>query len=116
MTMSKTETEPEVTETETTATETGDGDLSLAALNDKVDRLADLIGNRPARSGRATKADDADDVARQVKDEVGKLKAHEDAQRQRGELENLKAQVKKIAEKAPVEYRKVTRWMWGSDE
>jgi hypothetical protein len=112
--MTRTDQEPEVPETDAPETE-GDSGLTLEHLNDKIDRLADLIKRRTP-SARASKADDADDVARQVKDEVGKLKAHEDAQRQRGELENLKAQVKKIAEKAPQEYRRVTRWMWGSDE
>jgi hypothetical protein len=118
----RTETEePQAPDTETPeADEESSRIVSLDALHAKIDDLAAKItglGKAKAPAGRPSKADDAEDVRQQVRDEVGKLKAADDADRKRrGEIDSLRDQVKKLAEKAPVEYRKITRWMWGDDE
>jgi hypothetical protein len=121
----RTKAEEEAAEAEAPESEAPEGDgqaPTLSALSDKVDSLAEAVG-KLLRGGtkapaRGTKADEAEDVRAQVRDEVGKLKAAEDAEsKRRGEIESLRDQVKKLAERAPVEYRKITRWMWGdSDE
>jgi hypothetical protein len=112
-------TEPEVDETEETEEDSGSG-ISLDGLNSKVDNLIGkveaLLKGGPARS-RASKADDAADVAAQVRSEVSKLNAAEKKEAaRRGELESLKQTVQKLAEKAPVEYRRITTMLWGDPD
>lgn len=113
--------EPEVTEEETTETgeDTETGRIhSIADLNEKVNEILSKIGSL-GRGPRQTQADQSADVAQQVKSEVGKLKAAEDAERRRqglrGEIDALKEQVKTLSERAPVEYRRITKWMWGDE-
>lgn len=83
---------------------------SITELNAKVERLFEMIrsGTRPAAEGAA-----APDVASQVRAEVGKLRQAERAKGRNDRLTALEQSIKKLTEKAPVEYRKVTRFMWG---
>jgi multidrug resistance efflux pump len=110
--------EPEVDEaTEAGETEdSGSSGLTLEGLNDKLDRVMELLKNG-ASPRRGTKADDAADVAAQVRSEVGKLRAAEkkDAAKQ-GELDSLRETVAKLAERAPVEYRRITTILWGDPD
>jgi hypothetical protein len=114
------DTEPDADETEETE-ETGSGGISLDGLNSKVDNLigkveALLKGGTGTRS-RATRADEAADVASQVRSEVGKLKTEEKREAARtGRLADLEATVKKLTEKAPVEYRRITTILWGDPD
>lgn len=114
-----TATEPEEAETEETGEDTGSG-ISLDGLNSKVDNLIGkveaLLKGGP-KASRSSKADEAADVASQVRAEVGKLKTAEDKEKaHKGEIESLKATVKKLAEKAPVEYRRITSILWGDPD
>lgn len=112
-------TEPEVEETGETGEDTGSG-ISLDGLNSKVDNLIGkveaLLKGGPARS-RASKADDAADVAEQVRSEVGKLRQAEKKEAARtGKIAELEETVKKLAERAPVEYRRITTVLWGDPD
>jgi hypothetical protein len=98
----------------------GDG-VTLTGLNAKVDRLADMISNLlkggGTKASRATKADDAADVAGQVRTEVERLRAEEERERKSsGKLAELEAKVAKITEKVPVEYRRITTLLWGEPD
>lgn len=95
---------------------------TLAALDQKVDRLADAIekitgtahqGSTEAVQGRL---DAPGAIAQQVREEL----ARADRERQAGELqatvESTAATVKALAEKPPVApMRKITRAMFGKD-
>jgi hypothetical protein len=95
--------------------------VTLEGVNDKVDSLiakveAFLKGGTTSKA-RTTKADEAAGVAEQVRTEVGKLKAEEKREAARtGRLDQLEAAVKKLAEKAPVEYRRITTMLWGDPD
>lgn len=117
--MADTDTEaPEETETEETETgEPGSG-ISLDGLNSKVDNLIGkveaLLKGGPKRTA---KADEAADVAAQVRSEVGKLKTAEQAEAKRtGRMADLEAKVKQLTEVAPVEYRRITTLLWGDPD
>lgn len=122
--MSKTDTdEPEVAEDDQApvheeSQDDGHEGVTLGGLADKVDSLASAVA-RLARGGggRSSKADESEQVAEQVRTEVGKIKAAEDRQRGRDDrLGRLESQIKDIVEKPPREYRRITKIMWGEDE
>lgn len=122
MTITDTDTEGTGTETGVEGQEEGQGgsdSTTLESLEEKVDRLAEsvrafLSGKKP--TGTASKADDSAAVGQQVKEEVAKLQASEKAQgRETALTRRLDALEAKLAaaEKEPVEYRKVTQFLWG---
>jgi hypothetical protein len=90
--------------------------VTLQALSDKVDSLAEAVaglGRTPSR--RSTRADDAEDVASQVRAEVGKLKASE--QRESAldaRIRKIEGALRKKEERPPQEYRKLTERLWGA--
>lgn len=95
--------------------------ITLDGLNSKVDSLIDAVkglvtgGGSPAK--RATKADEAAEVAEQVRTEVRKLGAEEKREAHHtGRLDQLEAAVKGLTEKAPVEYRRITTILWGDPD
>ncbi len=100
---------------------------TLESIVEKLDRLSEAVfggGKKddPAPAP-AAKAEDGDGegVGAEVRKELARLKAAEDrkkrADEQAGEVAALKEQVKKITERPPREYRKVTRMMgWAGDD
>jgi hypothetical protein len=97
------------------------GGITLDGLNSKVDSLIDavkgLVTGGASPKARATKADDAAEVAEQVRTEVRKLGAEEKKEAARtGRLDQLEAAVKGLVEKAPVEYRRITTILWGDPD
>jgi hypothetical protein len=97
------------------------GGVTLEGLNAKVDdligRLGDLLRGGQNPRARATKADDAAEVAEQVRTEVRKLGAEEKKEAARtGRLDQLEEAVKKLTERAPVEYRRITTILWGDPD
>jgi hypothetical protein len=97
------------------------GGVTLEGLNTKVDdligKLADLLRGGQNPRARATKADDAAEVAEQVRTEVRKLGAEEKKEAARtGRLDQLEEAVKKLTERAPVEYRRITTILWGDPD
>lgn len=117
----KTDEEPEVTEDETPEPEaheeSHDGGVTLSGLADKVDSLAQSVARLARGGSRASKQDESEQVAEQVRTEVGKIKAAEDRQRGREDrLGRLESQVKDIVERAPREYRRITKVMWGDTD
>lgn len=118
------ETSPETqAETESEESETGEREASrirsLDELFAKIGALEKRLTGQGSTPRRASKADEAADVGAQVKAEVAKLKQADDAEQRRrgnaGRLADLEAQVKKLQEKAPVEYRKITKFLWGDE-
>jgi hypothetical protein len=113
--------EPEGTEAPEAAGETG-RIHSLADINAKIDTLMDRLkgGRAAAPSARATRTGDPEGVADQVRTEVGKLRAADEAKKRSadrdGRLAALEEKVHKIVEQAPVEYRRVTSYLWGDSE
>lgn len=94
----------------------GEGAPSNAELAAKVDALADKL-DRMFHVEHPAKGDEATDVAAQVRDEVAKLQAAEKKDRAaRSKITQLENQVKKLGERAPVEYRKITTAIWGPPE
>ena len=97
----------------------------LEAVESKLDGVIETLkkilhpgdGEAPAA---AEPAAEEPDVASQVKAELAKLKAAEDrkakAEARDKEVDELKETVKKIKEKPPKEYRRVTNLIWGRDE
>lgn len=118
------EAETEEVETEEVEGEEGEdnegtGTSTLEKLEAKVDSLAEAVqkfisgksGNRPSK-------DEAAQVGEQVKQEVAKLSASEKKnERDSALVRKVEALEAKLAgmEKTPVEYRKVTRFMWGDE-
>lgn len=98
------------------------GETTLAEVSAKVDRLADAVSGLLA-SDHTTGGPSPEDrsVAAEVQAELKKLQAAEDrkkrAEAQSGKVAELEAKVKKMAERKPREYRKITRMMgWVTDE
>lgn len=113
-------TEPEVEDQEESADaeNSSSSGISLDGLNSKVDNLIGkveaLLKGGPKRT---TKADEAADVAAQVRSEVGKLKSADQAEAKRtGRMADLEAKVKQLTEVAPVEYRRITTLLWGDPD
>ena len=98
--------------------ESGHSGLTLDGLADKVDALADRVS--AALTGRprtGTRADESEEVASQVREEVKKIKADDDRQAKANDrIGKVEAAVKKIVERAPVEYRAITKMMWGDPD
>ena len=89
-------------------------------IEDKIDRLADMLSSGHAERGSETEPDQPASMAAEVRREVGRLQAEEartqaeaarDAQLAEHD-EKIKAQ-----ERTPREYRKATNWMgWATDK
>jgi gas vesicle protein len=90
---------------------------SLDSLNEKIEQLFEMIKGKSGGASRTSRAEQSEDVASRVRDEVSKLKEADDKEAaHRDEIDGLKQQIAKLTEKAPVEYRPVTKFLWGSDE
>lgn len=95
--------------------------VTLDGLNAKVDALIDKVGDLlkggASPKARASKADEAAGVAEQVRTEVRKLSAEEKKEAAKtGRLEQLEETIKKLTERAPVEYRRITTILWGDPD
>jgi hypothetical protein len=113
----------EAVEQEAPETETGEQEEphSLGAINDKIDALAEkverLVSRGTSRGSTSTKASEAAGVAEQVRAEVGKLKSQEDASAVTSDrFDKIEKGLKKLAERPPIEFRKVTQFLWGDPE
>lgn len=116
--MSETTTEPAAPAEPETPPE---GD-KVDRLEAKVDKLAEMIaglfkgGSKPDSDAEG----EAASVAAEVKRELARLKAAEErkakADGESAKVAELEEKVKKIAEKPPREYRRITSILWGSDE
>lgn len=98
---------------------TGDRPAWGDALAAKVDSLADavraFVTGTPS-GGQPGQAEQGEDVAAQVRAEVGKIKEADERRRGReSRLDQIEQAVRKIAEKPPREYRRVTKFWWGED-
>ena len=93
----------------------------IHTLDSIAETLAEL---KAAVFGGGSKKADAEpepaSVGEEVKRELARLKAAEDRKKSQAEkdaeIAGLKETVKKLAEKPPKEYRKITHRIWGSDE
>lgn len=117
-------------ETDSPGTETTDGEGTqedrIDALEGKVDVIGQKIdqilglGKKPEQPTEATAEDETPGVAAEVRAELAKLKQAEDRKKAREsqakDIDELKETVKKIRERPPKEYRKVTNLVWGRDE
>lgn len=96
----------------------GTNDERIGRLESAVNEILTLIKGKPA----VTASDEeTTSVASEVKRELEKLRAAEDRKRERdaekGKLAELEDKVRKVTEKPPREYRKVTRFMgWAGDD
>lgn len=120
--MSDTETTHDAEETEVTSESSAEESriLSIEAINAKLDEVMRKLSGGARSPARGSARDDAADVGEQVKSEVRKLRAAEDARKRSdardGRLADLEDKVKKLTEKAPAEYRKITQRLWGDPE
>jgi hypothetical protein len=106
----------EETEGDETTDETG-GHLTLAGLEAKIDSLAGMVADLVRGRAGGSHGGESEDVAAQVRGEIEKIRTAEGHDRATdGKLGQLTAAVKKLAEKPPKEYRRVTKIMWGEDE
>lgn len=91
---------------------------TLDSIAEKVDKLWDMLkgGDGAAKAGPEPEPASIGD---EVKRELARLKAAEDrkkaADAKDGRIAELEEKVKRIAEKPPKEYRKVTQRMWGEE-
>lgn len=92
---------------------------TLEKLEAKVDSLAEAVQKfLSGNSGKRPSKDEAAQVGEQVKQEVAKLSAAEKKNdRDSALLTKVEALEAKLAgmEKTPVEYRKITRMIWGDE-
>lgn len=88
-------------------------------IGQKIDQILGL-GHKPEQPTEATPEAEAPGVAAEVRAELAKLKQAEDRKKAREsqakDIDELKETVKKIRERPPKEYRKVTNMVWGRDE
>ena len=95
---------------------------TLDGVNAKLDKLADLVEgllSRQDSAGHPAVSNEDRSVAEEVKEQLAQLKKAEDrkarADSQSAKVAELEAKVKKVAEKPPKEYRRITTFMWGGD-
>ena len=95
---------------------------TLDGVNAKLDKLADLVEgllSRQDSAGHPGVSNEDRSVAEEVKEQLAQLKKAEDrkarSEGQSARVAELEGQVKKLAEKPPKEYRKITTFMWGGD-
>ena len=100
-----------------------EGETTLAEVSAKVDKLAEAVAGLLASDHTTGGGPSPEDrsVAAEVQAELKKLQAAEDrkkrAEAQSGKVAELEAKVKKMAERKPREYRKITRLMgWVTDD
>lgn len=105
--------------------EPAEGEPTIAKLDEKVDKLADAVRALLDGGGKGSSepelSDQDRDTASLVREELAKLKQAEDRKARKdaeaGKLADLEGKVKAITEKAPREYKRVTRWMgWTGDD
>jgi len=108
----------------------GDGEssriLSLESINDALAALTEKVeralsgggrggGRRPQPGGsgssRPTYADTAEERRREIRDELGALRAQEQADKERGEISTRLGKVEKALERPPRQLRRVEEWM-----
>ena len=97
---------------------------SVSELNQKVDSIIETLKKIVAPGGDAPHEAEAEaegpSVAAEVRAELAKLRQAEDRKAARekrdSDIDELKETVKKIKERPPKEYRKVTQAVWGRDE
>jgi hypothetical protein len=96
----------------------GHGGLTLDGLANKVDHLAEVVSNFAKGRPRAgSQADQSEAVASQVREEVGKIAADDKKkQAEADRIGTLERQVKAVVERAPREYRPITKLLWGDDD
>ena len=95
---------------------------TLDGVNAKLDKLADLVEgllSKEDSAGHPAVSNEDRPVAEEVKEQLAQLKRAEDrkarADGQSAKVSELEGQVKKLTEKAPKEYRRITTFMWGGD-
>lgn len=87
--------------------------VSIEQLNQQVRQLIAKVSSITAGSKTGAAAAPAADVGAQVRDEVRKLQAADRSRQRTDRLAELENKVKAIVEKPPVEYRRITRALWG---
>ena len=91
---------------------------SIQDLSDRIDEVFNLLRGRAGRRGG--QADDDAAVSERVKSEVARLREADAAEaRRKGDddrIGKIEEGLKAITERPPVEYRKVTRFMWGDPD
>ena len=113
--------DPAETETEQeTSTPEPQGEDRVSRLEDKVDHLIEQVKGLFTGGGKTEAEAEPQSVGEEIKRELARLKQAEDRKKttaeKDAELARLKEQVKKLAEKPPKEYRKITQRIWGPDE
>ena len=95
---------------------------TLDGVNAKLDKLADLVEgllSKEDSAGHPGVSNEDRTVAEEVKEQLAQLKKAEDrkarAENQSAKVAELEAKVKKVTERAPKEYRRITTFMWGGD-
>lgn len=86
--------------------------VSLSELNDKVDNLIKSLSSKQETPGPAVNAGSVDEqVTKAV--EAAKARDAEDAEKKA--LHDRVAKLEGLSEKPPVEYKKLTKMMWGNE-
>jgi hypothetical protein len=111
-------------ETEAVPEPSGDDTPSLAEVNSKVDSIIDTLKRLLPGHGEEPPAAEPEpetpSVAAEVRAELAKLKQAEERKAARendkSRLDDVEATVKKIAERPPKEYSKITNAVWGRQD
>jgi len=110
---------PETPETPETSPSDGESGVTLASLDQRIDRLAETVSNfirgqsAGSNGSRSTQAAEAESVAAQVRSELGKIRDSEAADER---VTGLEQKVKAIIEQPPREYRRITTLLWGPED
>jgi hypothetical protein len=118
------DTEPEDDKQDAPESEDHEGstDARLTGLENAVNHIRKLVEGKGGVTLRkpAGRSGDPEAVAAQVKDEVEKLRQADEAKRRSAStsarLKEMEDKIKRLTEKAPVELRAVTRYLWGDPE
>ena len=107
--------------TETTETAPPDTAEWRQKIEDKIDRLAEILSGKSDDQGTETEPDQPASMAAEVRREVERLREAEAKQHREQERDqqvaDLSAKVSAIPERQPREYRKSTRFMkWAEDD
>ena len=107
--------------TDTTETAPPDTAEWRQKIEDKIDRLAEILSGKDHDQGSETKPDEPASMAAEVRREVERLREAETKQHREEELAtdvgDLKQKVAAIPERQPREYRRSTRVMrWASED
>lgn len=90
-------------------------------IEDKIDRLAEILSGHGSEKGTETEPDEPASMAAEVRREVERLRGEEAKQQREAERDaevgQLKEKVAAIPEKQPREYRRSTRIMrWTTED